>query len=227
MNYVPLVLAILLTIAALFVFLKEQSAEKEKKSKLYSIPSFIVAIILIWGNFGLQVYKDTKQQSELRDLNNLLKNNSKTINSLTRKLDESIENNNKLNKQKKIELLKNMKNEIDGNVFYLKDELINKKEILSSDNSAVMTQYRFSVISIEKNISEGTVADERLMKSLHSLLSIFNINNKMLEYSCNASSVADKNNAMRIFFDHFSDERISWIENISKELEKYIKTIDK
>lgn len=103
MNYISLIFPILFTIAALLVFLEKRSTEKEKRSKLYSVPSFVVTIVLIWGQFAFQVYKEGKSQSELEDSMNLLKDNSRTINSLTNKLDESIESNYKLNKQKKID----------------------------------------------------------------------------------------------------------------------------
>lgn len=226
MNYLPIILSIFLTIAALIVYLKERHIEKEKNSRLYSVPTFIIAFVLIWGNFAFQVYKDSKRQSELRDSNNLLKDNSRTINSLSEKLDKSIEEINNLNKQKKIDLLKNLRNEIKNNIILLKEHFLENKVILMDNESVLITNTCFSVLSIEKNISEGTITDETLLKDLYDICEFFNVKNKLLENARHANTIPVKTDIMGVFFRNL-DKHILYFEEFCERLEKYIKQIDK
>lgn len=240
-NNLSLILNILTSISVIIICIRDyKSAEKEQKSKVFPVVICVVAIIFIFGNYIYQVnnskeinFTNEKLQLKLsnielqnKDLKNQLLDSLITINSLTKKLDESIENINNLNKQKKIDLLKNMKNEIEHNIYYLKNSLLNNKQIFIDNKSTTVTFYRFSIASIEKNISDGTITDKKLQKQLYSIHNLFIMSNKRLE-SITGQSYDVRAENMRIFFTNFDDEEILFIEKFCEGLEEYIKQIDK
>lgn len=204
-NNISIILTILITIGAFFGYIEKVEG---KKFKLSSFLVLICTLIIIWISYFYNLDKTKKLQTDLSAMN------------------KRIENSNNLNKQHRIDLLKQMKIEMEYNLHFARG-LIELKDMFLDVESSTVTAQRFSVASIDNNISEATLDDDVLKGNLIILNNDFKVINKMLNGNRTIKSSAVRVRNMRKIYRKLEKTTPVVIATFCNQLEEDIKKLEK
>ena len=234
-------LSLAISVPVIIICIRDyQSAKRERRTKVWSIIIFIFTFVATWGNYiyqidnskriraaniNLQLKLDSIKEQNAH-LKNLGINSLKTINSLHDKLDKNIETINNLNKQKKIDLLNNLKKEIAWNMKIFERDLLGKKELFTEDGHHV-TMANFSCESIKRNIGNGTINNAHLLGELHYIHMLFNTSNNYINLARKETRANVRISNMNTMFESFNDKTLKIVNNFLKGLGEYMQKIKK
>jgi len=159
------------------------------------------------------------------DLKNTSIESLNTINSLRDKLDKSL----RINKQRRIDLLKQMNIEIENDLDNLKISLLNDKEMYLNGNldNYKYPTFRFITESIKINLSEATITNNvSLLNELYELNKRFTNTNMILNANVGQSNDIKVANMKTIFSDYDRDNMLKY-KGFCNRLEEYIVKVEK